>query len=201
ERDGGAGLSAVPIFDMTVTFGALKPAHRLHPAMHKCGRLALADIGIAAENAWHEIAAPELPPLDPAGDKYDRGLASIRSGEMPGAAALAASAAVRAGCGTVRLYADKWLPNVPAAVIQGREWTGEERARALLIGPGLGKSKGARAHVKDALTAGPPLIVDADALRMITPEQVACFDADKCPILTPHESEFEQLFPGLKGTK
>ncbi|HEY6048953.1 MAG TPA: NAD(P)H-hydrate epimerase, partial [Sphingomicrobium sp.] len=119
ESDGGAELSAVPNFDMTVTFGALKPAHRLHPAMHKCGRVVLGDIGVAADNAWHEIAAPELPPLEPAGDKYDRGLASIRSGEMPGAAALAASAAVRAGCGTVRLYADKWLPNVPAAVIQG----------------------------------------------------------------------------------
>jgi hydroxyethylthiazole kinase-like uncharacterized protein yjeF len=47
ESDSGAELSAVPSFDMTVTFGALKPAHRLFPAMHKCGRVVLADIGIA----------------------------------------------------------------------------------------------------------------------------------------------------------
>ena len=42
ESDSGAELSSVPKFDMTVTFGALKPAHRLHPAMHAncAGRLA-----------------------------------------------------------------------------------------------------------------------------------------------------------------
>ena len=53
ETDSGAELSEVPAFDMTVTFGALKPAHLLHPAMHKCGRLVLGDIGIAAESNWH----------------------------------------------------------------------------------------------------------------------------------------------------
>src|SRR5690242_8646982 len=56
ETDSGAELSAIPAFDMTVTFGSLKPAHLLHPAMHKCGRLVLADIGIAADDKWHEIA-------------------------------------------------------------------------------------------------------------------------------------------------
>src|SRR6478672_4778217 len=49
DTDSGAELSGVPRFDMTVTFGALKPAHRLHPAMHKCGRIVLADIGVPAE--------------------------------------------------------------------------------------------------------------------------------------------------------
>src|SRR5690242_2002069 len=39
ETDSGAELSPVPLFDLTVTFGTLKPAHRLHPAIHKCGRL------------------------------------------------------------------------------------------------------------------------------------------------------------------
>src|SRR4051794_23959207 len=34
ETNAGAELSEVPDFDLTVTFGALKPAHRLHPAMH-----------------------------------------------------------------------------------------------------------------------------------------------------------------------
>ena len=58
ESDSGAELSDVPAFDMTVTFGALKPAHRLYPAMHKCGRVVLADIGIEADTDWHEIAPP-----------------------------------------------------------------------------------------------------------------------------------------------
>ena len=38
ETDTGAELSPVLRFDLTVTFGALKPAHRLQPAMHKIGR-------------------------------------------------------------------------------------------------------------------------------------------------------------------
>jgi hypothetical protein len=49
---------------MTVTFGALKPTHLLHPAMHRCGRLVLADIGISADGSWHEIDSTDLP-LDP----------------------------------------------------------------------------------------------------------------------------------------
>src|SRR5438270_4067200 len=73
ESDTGAKLSPLPNFDLTVTFGALKPAHRLHPAMHKCGRVVLADIGIEADTQWFEIGPPQLPPLDPGGHKYDRG--------------------------------------------------------------------------------------------------------------------------------
>ena len=40
EATAGAELSAVPAFDLTVTFGALKPAHRLYPgdAQMRAGR-------------------------------------------------------------------------------------------------------------------------------------------------------------------
>jgi hydroxyethylthiazole kinase-like uncharacterized protein yjeF len=199
DSDSGAELSGVPAFDLTVTFGALKPAHRLMPAMQKCGRVVLADIGIEAVTQWQEIGPPELPPLDAAGDKYSRGVVSILSGQMAGAAALAATAAARAGAGTVRLYADEHLANVPAAVVQGRKWTGEERAGALLIGPGLGRSDEARSLLAEALVAGPPLVIDADALRLIAPEQVA--GQAQIPILTPHHSEFEDLFDKLQGSK
>ena len=58
ESDSGAQLSPLHSFDLTVTFGALKPAHRLMPAMHKCGRVVLADIGIEAKADWHEIGPP-----------------------------------------------------------------------------------------------------------------------------------------------
>src|SRR5438128_602724 len=70
DSDTGAELGAVPAFDLTVTFGALKPAHRLHPAIHKCGRVVLADIGVEADTKWSEIGPPQLPPIDPGGHKY-----------------------------------------------------------------------------------------------------------------------------------
>ena len=69
DSDSGAILSEIPAYDLTVAFGALKPAHRLMPAMARCGRVALADIGIAADGDWAEIGASRLPPLDPAGHK------------------------------------------------------------------------------------------------------------------------------------
>jgi ADP-dependent NAD(P)H-hydrate dehydratase / NAD(P)H-hydrate epimerase len=202
ETDSGAELSSVPGFDLTVTFGALKPAHRLYPAMHTCGRVVLADIGIEAATSWHEIARPMLARPDPNANKYSRGLVSIVSGGMPGAAALAATAAAKAGTGAVRLYADPIMTNVPAAIVQGRKWTGDERkAGALLIGPGLGRDEAARQVLKEALCAGPPVVIDADALRLVTPEQIAALDHDSRPILTPHSGEFEHLFGKLEGSK
>nr|MBA2466552.1 NAD(P)H-hydrate epimerase [Sphingomonas sp.] len=101
DSDSGAELSPVPQFDMTVALGALKPAHRLMPAMQRCGRVVVADIGVAATGDWHEIGAPRLPPLDPGGHKYDRGLVHMLAGTMPGAIALAATAAARTGAGYV----------------------------------------------------------------------------------------------------
>src|SRR5579864_4827647 len=139
ETDSGTELSAVPAYDMTVTFGALKPAHRLHPAMHKCGRLVLADIGIEAEPAWREIAPPELPALDPGGHKYDRGLVHVLAGTMPGAAALAAKAAARSGAGYVRISTSKPIDGLPSAIVQiDSAPVNDERIRCLLVGPGMG---------------------------------------------------------------
>ncbi|HEX6072560.1 MAG TPA: NAD(P)H-hydrate epimerase, partial [Sphingomicrobium sp.] len=121
ETDSGAELGEVPGFDLTVTFAALKPAHRLYPAMHKCGRVVMSDIGIRALTHWHEIAPPRLPPLDPGGYKYTRGMVHCVGGAMVGAVALGATAAARAGAGYVRIGADQYVPNVPASVVQGQE--------------------------------------------------------------------------------
>ena len=73
----------------------------------------LADIGIEADGDWHEIGAAELPPLDPGGHKYDRGLVHALAGEMPGAIALAATAAARAGAGYVRVSTSRPIDGLP----------------------------------------------------------------------------------------
>ncbi|MBV9528013.1 NAD(P)H-hydrate epimerase, partial [Sphingomonas sp.] len=139
DSDSGACLSDVPAFDLTVTFGALKPAHRLFPAMPKCGRVVLADIGAPAETKWHEIAAPALPPLDPAGHKYSRGLVHALAGTMPGAIALSASAAARSGAGYVRVSTSKPIEGLPHAIVQiDSAPVNDERIGCLLVGPGLG---------------------------------------------------------------
>jgi len=196
ETDSGEELNAVPVFDMTVTFGALKPAHRLHPAMHKCGRVVLADIGIEADAAWHEIAPPVLPPLDPGGHKYNRGLVHALAGTMPGAIALAAKAAARAGAGYVRVSTSKPIDGLPSAIVQlDHAPVNDERIGCLLVGPGLGDIP---QILTLALTSKAPKVIDADGITHLgNPERLKGQDA----IVTPHEGEFRKLFGDLPGSK
>jgi len=196
ETDTGAELSHVPAFQMTVAFGALKPAHLLHPAMHKCGRLVLADIGIRADDRWHEIAAPELPALDPGGHKYDRGLVHALAGAMPGAIALAAKASALAGAGYVRVSTSRPIDGLPSAIVQvDTAQVNDERIGCLLVGPGLGDVP---QLLSLALTSKAPKVLDADALTHVgEPERLHGQDA----IVTPHEGEFRKLFGDLPGSK
>lgn len=196
ESDSGTDLGTTPSFDMTVTFGALKPAHRLFPAMDKCGRVVLADIGIAADTRWHEIGVPSLPPLDPGGHKYDRGLVHALAGTMPGAIALAAKAAALAGAGYVRVSTSRHIDNLPASVVQmDTAEVNDERIGCILVGPGMGDIPQV---LTLALTSKAPKVVDADAISHLgDPERLKGQDA----IVTPHEGEFRRLFGEIAGTK
>ena len=196
ETDTGAALNPLHDFDLTVTFGALKPAHRLHPAMHKCGRVVLADIGIEASGEWHEIGPPTLPPLDPGGHKYSRGLVHALAGKMPGAIALAATAAARSGAGYVRVSTSRPIEGLPAAVVQVETAeVNDPRIDCLLVGPGLGDIPQV---LTLALTSQAPKVIDADAIALIgEPERLRGQDA----ILTPHEGEFNKLFGDIAGAK
>ena len=184
EADSGAQLNALHAFDLTVTFGALKPAHRLHPAMPKCGRVVLADIGIEADPDWHEIAAPHLPPLDPGGHKYSRGLVHALAGMMPGAIALAATAAARAGAGYVRVSTSRPIEGLPAAVVQvDTAEANDSRIDCLLVGPGMGDIP---QLLTLALTSQAPKVIDADGLTQLgDPERLHGQDA----IITPPRAE------------
>ena len=196
ETDSGALLNPLHNYDMTVSFGALKPAHLLHPAMHKCGRLVFADIGIDASGEWHEIAPPELPPLDPGGHKYDRGLVHALAGTMPGAIALSAKAAARAGAGYVRVSTSRPIDGLPSAIVQlDHAPVNDERIGCLLVGPGLGDVPQV---LTLALTSKAPKVIDADGITHLGDlDRLKGQDA----IVTPHEGEFTKLFGQISGTK
>lgn len=196
ESDSGAELSEIPTFDMTVTFGALKPAHLLFPSMHKCGRVVLGDIGIEAESSWQEIGPPELPPLDPGAHKYSRGLVHALAGQMPGAIALAAKAAAKAGAGYVRVSTSRHIDNLPASVVQvDTAQVNDERIGCLLVGPGMGDLPQV---LTLALTSKAPKVLDAGAISHLgEPERLKGQDA----IVTPHDGEFRRLFGEIAGTK
>jgi hydroxyethylthiazole kinase-like uncharacterized protein yjeF len=196
DSDSGAELSPVPDFGLTVAFGALKPAHRLMPAMRRCGRVVLADIGIAAAGDWHEIARPALPPLNPLGHKYNRGLVHALAGTMPGAIALAVTAAARSGAGYVRVSTSRPIEGIPAAIVQlETAEVNDPRIGCLLVGPGMGDIP---QLLTLALTSKAPKVIDADGIVLLDdPERLRGQDA----IITPHSGEFERLFGKLDGSK
>jgi ADP-dependent NAD(P)H-hydrate dehydratase / NAD(P)H-hydrate epimerase len=198
--DDGAILSPIPDYDLTITFATLKPSHLLQPVASRLGRIIVVDIGIEAESMLHEVAPPSLPPPWPQDHKYSRGYVLVVGGEMPGASALTAAAALRSGAGYVRLLAEQIVPGVPLAVVQGGAQSGlleDPRVGAVALGPGLGLGAAAEALLERALASEQPLVLDADALTLLArqPERAAG------AILTPHAGEFARMFGEGAGSK
>lgn len=202
ESDSGAALNErLPEWSLTVALGAWKHAHFAMPACSKMGAVRLVDIGVAAvPGAARVLAKPKLEAPAADAHKYRRGMLGIVAGEMPGAALLAAMAALRAGAGYVKLAARIAPPGAPPELVVTGDAAGmlaDARTSALLVGPGLGRSDGASRLLAAALHAGRPTVVDADALVLLRPAMLA---GAPC-VLTPHEGEMtalERAF-GLSG--
>ena len=204
--DDGCILSAVPDFDLTVTFATLKPSHLLQPAARHMGRIVVADIGIAAESDLEEIGRPRLEAPGPEDHKYSRGYVAVVGGAMPGAAALTAAGALRGGAGYVRLLADQFVSGIPSAIVQSgshaRTLLDDSRIGAIAVGPGLGKGEKEGDLLGMALASNAPLVLDADALTRIAEIGLSALHvASTTPILTPHAGEFAKLFADRSGSK
>lgn len=200
ETDSGADLGAISV-DVTVALGALKPAHLLQPAASLCGHIVSADIGLAPESTRQVMARPMLKTPSAADHKYMRGLVTILSGDMKGAGRLVASAAVRSGTGYVVLAGDPEATGIPLSIVHRSPDAAlaDARVSAIIVGPGLGRTGAAEASVMQALQTGKPVVLDADALHLIRPGQIARHTAPV--ILTPHKGEFEAMFGKLPGSK
>ena len=206
----------------TVTFFRRKPGHVLLPGRAFCGDVIVAPIGIpnqvldsipvrTFENGpalWREgFPWPRLE-----GHKYSRGHAIVVSGPMhaTGAARLPARAALRAGAGLVSVASPLGAVAVNAAhltAIMVKPFDGAEGLSALLIdkrfnavvlGPGIGVGDATRDLVAAALGSSAAVVLDADALTSFADNPPGLF-AQLHPrsVLTPHEGEFERLFPDV----
>jgi len=201
STDDGRLLGPVIAQDLTVALGALKPAHLLQPAAAMMGRVVIADIGVATGSSLHRIDRPSLPAPGPGAHKYTRGQVVVVEGAMPGAALLTAGAAQRSGAGYVTLFgADRR----GAASLVHRDGDlatllADDRVNAVAIGPGLGRGPAARALLDQALDSVRPLVLDADALVLLKPDELG--RRAVLPVLTPHEGEFAGLFGDLTGSK
>jgi hydroxyethylthiazole kinase-like uncharacterized protein yjeF len=191
--DNGAVLSDLPKVDVTLALGAVKPSHLLFPAAQRCGAVRLLEIGVVTEGADTVLARPVFAPPSPADHKYSRGMVAVLAGAMPGATVLAASAAARLAGYVLLLGAS--TDRVPHAIVR-RRWSAEAladpRIGAVVIGPGLGRDETAREKLEAALSSDRPLVIDGDALHLLTLDRVRGRTAPV--ILTPHEGEFAAMF-------
>ncbi|MEP7006288.1 MAG: NAD(P)H-hydrate dehydratase [Sphingomonas bacterium] len=202
--DDGACLSDIPPFDLTLALGAAKPAHLLQPAAECCGTVRVLDIGVPVRSNAFILGRPRIPRPGPDSHKYNRGMVAIVGGEMPGAAELAAEAALRTGAGYVLLLAEGGV-QAPHAIVRrpfAAEALNDNRIGALVIGPGLGRGAEAEARLDHALASPCPLVIDGDALHLLDDRRLAQVrDRDAAVIMTPHAGEFDALFGKGGGSK
>lgn len=192
---GGVAVHA----DVTVTFGALKPGLLVDPGAGHAGVVELVDIGLDLPAGRVEVlqaadVARLLPRPARESDKYSRGVVGIAAGseQYPGAAVLCVGGAVRAGAGMVRYVGS----DAPTALVRSR-WpevvVGEGRVQAWAVGSGGGGDVSER--LNRAAEDGVPLVVDADALAVLTqgrrPQELSGGTAPM--LLTPHAGELARL--------
>ena len=125
--------------------------------------------------------------------------------ETMGAALLSASACVYAGSGLTTACVpqsgltalNSYMPEIMAVVrhdmqLPKIEW---EKFNAIGIGPGLGKDELAVELITDVLTNyKKPLVIDADALNLLSVHRELWLSIPANSILTPHMKEFDRLF-------
>ena len=193
STDDGAMLGPSLEYDLTLALGAWKPAHFLMPALALMGERRCVDVGIGpVPGAAAVFPRPKLPVPARGAHKYSRGLVGIVGGTMPGAALLAAQAAMRGGAGYAKLLSQHAPALAPAALVVDDapldEVLADKRWSALLVGPGLGRDDAARQRLAATLDARLPTVIDADALHLLDDDLLEGLAGERL-LLTPHEGE------------
>src|SRR5262249_26307353 len=153
------GEIAGPVVDaeLTVTFHREKVGLYVAPGALNRGEIEVVDIGLDDRETTYARTTPELvdlvPLRSPRDTKYTSRSVLVlgRSPGLTGAACLAASAAFRADAGYVAVVAPRAsLPVIEQQLLEAVKrpleevWDAVSRARSLAIGPGLGRSDGAK---------------------------------------------------------
>ena len=205
----------------TITFHRPKPGLFLGQGLALSGKVTVADIGLLPQ--WDDAEGlvvcqrEDIPALLPRrsriSHKGGHGRVALLCGSvgMAGAAAIAATAALRTGAGLVTVACPERILDVvqmlcpcatclplpeDAQVAWARLEPLLESADALGVGCGLGQSPWAKALLEKTLTwlAAHPLraVIDADALSLLSRMDASSLDLSRC-VLTPHPGEAARL--------
>ncbi|WP_417217176.1 bifunctional ADP-dependent NAD(P)H-hydrate dehydratase/NAD(P)H-hydrate epimerase [Arthrobacter sp.] len=206
DADTGAALGNVLPADLTVTFGALKTGLCVGAGRLLAGRVEIVDIGLEAVLGQPDLRVTTRADVEsatprPTGSqhKYSRGVLGLVAGSdtYPGAAVLAATAAVNTSVGMLRTLApERPAALIAAAVPEAVPAAGPDvRVDAWAMGPGIAEDAAQLAAVEQVLGSGQRAVVDASALRALQPSQ-----GHSRLILTPHAGELEDLL-GRAGVR
>ena len=176
--------------DLTIAMGALKLALFSDAAKDYVGRIKVANLGISRSNferrsEYFLLQKSDLKlPLRTKQNtnKGDFGHTYIVSGQMSGAAQMAALAAHAIGSGLVSIVSDEPL-NLSPILMQKSSF---EHARVVVCGCGLGERKIDLAALRDK-----SCVIDADLCY--EREILSLLDTNSNLILTPHPKEFCSL--------
>jgi NAD(P)H-hydrate epimerase len=199
----------------TAFLGLPKAGFFLNDGWDHTGKLRQVDFGLDREYAdpvqtdiimlTEEILKPLMPQIRRSRHKYEAGyvVGVAGSPDMPGAAILASTAALRSGAGIVRLFHPEGmreqLAACPYELIHTPFARGDisailhegERAAAFFVGPGLGRTPETTALLRDLLPKiDKPCVIDADALFVLAEEKIPL---PKQTVLTPHHGEMMRL--------
>ena len=204
--------------DDTLTFICWKPVHLHAPSDGFCGRVTVIDIGTPPSAATPYAELPDggdisamlpLRPEESSKGSFGRALCVCGSYGMAGAAALAATGALRSGCGLVQLA----VPDTLYPILAGTLWEpvylpyrpGDTaavcgalgRADAVLFGCGGGTDDCADRMLAALLARGDgPMVIDADGINLLA-AHIDALDAYGAPcVLTPHPGEMARLVGG-----
>jgi NAD(P)H-hydrate epimerase len=200
---------------VTVTFGAAKLGLAIAPGRFHAGSVHVAPIGLRPRAHEHALvpasALLDIPRKHAESTKYSAGSVLIVGGSrgLTGAPMLAALAAQRADAGYVAVAApESSLPVIEARLLEvvkhalPEDASGKllrrsvdgilaaaEKADAVAIGPGLGRSEQTVELVRLLLEQlDGPVVLDADALWELEP-----FARAAPTVLTPHSGELARL--------
>ena len=201
--------------DLTVTMGLPKIGSIEAENVDLVGNMDVIDIGIPPEfidevegdDELEFIHPSDLAQLFPrrARDSHKGGFGHVLcvggSKGFSGAITMATRAALRSGSGVVSAFVPEAIhalvaPAVPEAMVHScmpdSVWT------AIMAGPGMGRTATTREQILQLLeTSTVPVVLDADAVSVLT-DHIEEVSNAKCPvIMTPHPGEFAALF-GLK---
>ena len=202
-----------------MTFHAPKIGLAVAPGRFHAGDVQVADIGLARLETKHARVGEEILDVVPrraaTDNKYTAGSVLVVGGSkgLTGAPSLTAQAALRSGACYVAacvpaslniVFEQRFVEvitrpcpdedgvlKVDAADIVLED---AERAGAIALGPGLGRTDGTRALVGFLLDRiDKPIVVDADALWALAGNLDWVFSRDAATVLTPHAGELARL--------